>query len=731
MRVCRRAAVAVVSVLAAARAAAQAPPAQPPDPITFQDVVQVTATRFGEPVAQVPGSIAVVTGDELRARGATDLRTALGWLGGVSVAPGGDAGPAAAVPGLLGVREVDDLLLLIDGIPAGGAFIPQVEAITLTNVERIEVMRGATPVYFGTTAFAGTINVIHYAAGRADTVAAVHAGSYQSAGLAGAAVLSDGRVRQSIAVESARDNVSDPRASYGRVQGIWRLATHLGRGAFRADVDLLALRQKPDSPAPIDVTTGDFTRLLPTDFNQNPVNAALDTTRYKVVADYDLPLPFGRWGSTAAFTHTRTDSVRGFIDAGDTPQPWSATTNADLESFDQSLGLNEVFVDSHLTTRVAKKADLTAGVNVLAGDGAADSLRYGQRLLLDGVGQVPSTESIAPKGSVDFTDRRRFVGAYAQSRYELTSRGSLLGGLRWNSTRETRDEVRVNSRGVRTDMPASQDIDRLTGSLGAAWRVRQSADSSINNVTVHGSIGYTFQPSQIDFGPDPEAQPEGGGLLAPETQRSVIVGAKADAAHGAVEFDVDGFFVDFYNQPTQAASGGTPVLRSIGAQRYRGVDVEGLVRPAKALTVKGNVGWADARYTDFLTDVDGTPTQLAGNRQVLTPSLRMGGGILFAPPFGWRASLTLQWIGAHWLDRLNTFRAAGYAVVDSSLGYRFERFTAAVLASNIGNRRDAVQLSELGEGQFYRLPARRIAATITWHYKTDPAAGKPRERGGA
>ena len=114
-------------------------------PPTFQDTVQVTATRFGEPVAEVPGSISVVTGDEIRARGATDLRTALALLGGVSVAPGGDAGPAGAVPGLLGVREVDDLLLLIDGIPAGGAFIPQIEAISLNNVERIEVMRGAAP----------------------------------------------------------------------------------------------------------------------------------------------------------------------------------------------------------------------------------------------------------------------------------------------------------------------------------------------------------------------------------------------------------------------------------------------------------------------------------------------------------------------------------------------------------------------------------------------------------
>ncbi len=207
-------------------ASAQTSTSTPQNPPAFQSTVQVTATRFGEPVVEVPGSISVITGDEIRARGANDLRTALALLGGVSVAPGGDAGPAGAVPGLLGVREVDDLLLLIDGIPAGGAFIPQVEAISLNNVERIEVMRGAAPVYFGTTAFAGTINVIHYAAGSADRVTGFRFGSYQSGGVGGATVLSSGRVRQSISGELSQNNspTSAPITGVPRASGGWPLS---------------------------------------------------------------------------------------------------------------------------------------------------------------------------------------------------------------------------------------------------------------------------------------------------------------------------------------------------------------------------------------------------------------------------------------------------------------------------------------------------------------------------
>src|SRR5262245_7327293 len=519
-----------------APAVSQAPStARPETADPFRVTVQVTATRFGEPIQEVPGAISVVTGDEIRARGAPDLRSALALLGGVSVAPGGDAGPAAAVPSLLGVREVDDLLLLIDGVPAGGAFTPQVEAVSLNNVERIEVMRGAAPVYFGTTAFAGTINVIHYGAGRSERAASVRFGSRNSGGVSFAEVLSAGRVRQSLSGELTKDRLSGQRASAGRGQATYRLSTDLGRGRFTADLDLLALRQKPNSPLPIDEATGQFTTLLPVDFNQNPANARLDTDRYKLVLGYELPLSFARWGNSIAYTDTQTDSVRGFMDIGDTPQPWTAKTNADLESFKQSLHLRELFLDSNLTTELSPRVDLTTGVNVLLGRANANSLRYGLRLLLNGVSEAANIESVNPKGTVDLRDQRHFFGAYAQTRYHVTSNASLLGGLRWNTTRETRGETRVNSRGVVTVTPGTQDVDRLSGSLGAEWKAWQPSRGPINSITLHASAGHTFQPAQIDFGPDPEAQPEGGGLLKPETQRSFVTGVRADAMDGRAE----------------------------------------------------------------------------------------------------------------------------------------------------------------------------------------------------
>ena len=317
--------------------------------------VQVTATRFGEPIQEVPGSISVVTGDEMRARGATDLRTALALLGGVSVAPGGDAGPAGAVPGLLGVREVDDLLLLIDGIPAGGAFIPQVEAISLNNVERIEVMRGAAPVYFGTTAFAGTINVIHYAAGqRRPRQPVVRFGSYQSGGVGGATVLSTGarapidqrRVERRQLLRSSAPTTGARRAAGGWPRS-WAAAT------FRADVDVLALRQKPEQPGADRRSdrrsSPPCCRWISTRTRPTPSSTPIATSWSSTTT--------GRCRSAAGgtrppYTHTQTDSVRGFIDRrrhaaamDDEDQRRSRVVHSSRRT------CKELFIDSNLTTQ--------------------------------------------------------------------------------------------------------------------------------------------------------------------------------------------------------------------------------------------------------------------------------------------------------------------------------------------------------------------------------------------
>lgn len=177
--------------------------------------------------------------------------------------------------------------------------------------------------------------------------------------------------------------------------------------------------------------------------------------------------------------------------------------------------------------------------------------------------------------------------------------------------------------------------------------------------------------------------------------------------------DISAFFVDFQNQITSSQVDGGPALRNGGKHRFKGVEAEGTWRPEPAWTVAAHAGLSDARYRDFDTLINGAQTQLSGKWLVLTPKLRAGAGLIYAPRRGWHGSLTTTYTGSRFLDPRNAVRAGGYTVADASLGYRFDTVTLTLSVANLTNRRDPTIASELGESQFYRMSARRVDAVLT------------------
>ena len=178
-------------------------------------------------------------------------------------------------------------------------------------------------------------------------------------------------------------------------------------------------------------------------------------------------------------------------------------------------------------------------------------------------------------------------------------------------------------------------------------------------------------------------------LLRPETQRSLVVGLKADGLDGRFDVDLRTFLVDFNNQPVTGQIGGNPVLTSGGGNRFKGLELESSFRLTSALTLAAHASYSDARYREFNTLVGGT-------RLALTSKVLAGAHMTFAPAIGWGASLAMNYAGRRFLDKLNTVEAGGYAVVDAFLAYRFGRYTVSLVGSNLTNRRDPILRGELG-----------------------------------
>src|SRR5438552_18901187 len=283
---------------AAAKGLAQEPqrPAQPIPP------VEVIATKIPERPHDVAASIEVFSGDELRARGVTSLKDALALATGVAVAPGGDAGPASAVPEFWGVREFDAFLLVVDGVPWGGAFNPAISTLSLEEVERIEVMRGPAPVTYGATSFVGVIHVVHPAAAANLRYVEAHGGSFGSGGGAlDVAVPSGESWKSRLSGDFDREGFRDTHTSYSRGHSLWRTAKVDGERLTWISADLNVLRQDPASPHPREGAS--LSSAIPLDANHNPAGAYVNENRIALMGGFERPIRGeATWGTTASYT---------------------------------------------------------------------------------------------------------------------------------------------------------------------------------------------------------------------------------------------------------------------------------------------------------------------------------------------------------------------------------------------------------------------------------------------
>ncbi len=126
----------------------------------------VTATRLETPERKVGSSLTVVTADELVRTGRTFVLDALEAVLGLSSVRNGGPGATASVS-LRGANS-EHTLFLLDGVELNDPINPSrsydVSHLPLSQVERIEILRGPQGLLYGSDALGGVINIITRAA---------------------------------------------------------------------------------------------------------------------------------------------------------------------------------------------------------------------------------------------------------------------------------------------------------------------------------------------------------------------------------------------------------------------------------------------------------------------------------------------------------------------------------------------------------------------------------------
>lgn len=171
---------ALLAAVAASPCLAQSESTTPLDPVV------VTATRSAQPVNRLPAALIVITREEIERSSAAHLVEVLRARAGVEVIDAYGDGSRTLV-GLRGFGENahSNTLILVNGRKLNNPDIgaPDLNAIALQDIERIEIVQGSVGALLGDQAVGGVINIITRATHGSG--ASIHAtgGSYATAGV--------------------------------------------------------------------------------------------------------------------------------------------------------------------------------------------------------------------------------------------------------------------------------------------------------------------------------------------------------------------------------------------------------------------------------------------------------------------------------------------------------------------------------------------------------------------
>ena len=222
------------------------------DPLALEEIV-VTADGRPRRRSEVALHVASVGAAEIRAAGAASADRLLARLPGVQVGGGVPTGSRVSIRGIGGPR----VLVLLDGQPAGGALIENrdLSRMSMTGVDRIEVVKGPLSSLYGSDAVGGVVNIVTRAPapgfrvdaraasggeGRREAEATASGGGRLSSG--GSLVY---RVGGSWRQEDRVPGVADRETAFARV---WDLRSSLRfatrRWVVRGDASLVRERQR-------------------------------------------------------------------------------------------------------------------------------------------------------------------------------------------------------------------------------------------------------------------------------------------------------------------------------------------------------------------------------------------------------------------------------------------------------------------------------------------------------
>lgn len=564
------------------------------------DEIIVTAQKRAQSLQDVSVSVQVVPDDDLEARNFNQVEELSRLAPGFTVADStSDPGRSLAVRGVgtqTFSRAVDQSVgLVVDGVVATST---AASLLDLSDIERIEVLRGPQGMLFGKNASAGLLNIAtknptaQYEIGAGATFAGGgerKIDAHISGPIAGETLM--GRVsfyrnKRDALVENVHPAFPDlnDRDEWG-VRA--KLLFEPSDGFSALFTYTHAERDHLCCIAPVVINTGPFPIPAgPKNTQVNSFGSAPGTTRsdaYALELNYDL----------GAVTLT---SISAYNDDGSSSAVRSFGLPIEVILENDGADIIDQFTQElRVTSESGGIFEYVAGVYYFKRNVERDF----QRVINGAFLGAPANLSEV----LDVEAESESIAIFGQGTLHVTNSTRILAGLRVN-----RDEVAVN-----------QEFDFLSGTLpgvppsalgmrqeslkdtAASWRFTLEQDAG-EDVLLFASAARGYKGPAGNTLPGAVAAPEM--VIAPEIPTSYEIGIKSQLFDKRLTLNADVFYTEFKDFQTSVADfTSIPVsffLDNAGELETKGFELEFVARPFEGFTLNGAAAYVDATFKEFL-----------------------------------------------------------------------------------------------------------------------------------
>jgi iron complex outermembrane receptor protein len=284
---------------------------------------------------------------------------------------------------------------------------------------------------------------------------------------------------------------------------------------------------------------------------------------------------------------------------------------------------------------------------------------------------------------------------FGQITYAVNDKLDVIAGLRYDYEKKKYNVLGEYQKDpdpnpvfeTRPDTSASVNFSAFSPKLGLAYKLAPNS-----NVFAVYSRGYrTGGLTQLSSDPSqPPLYP-----YDPEYSNNIEVGIKNDFFKSRLHLNIAAFLahVNDAQVPTLILPDAITVTRNAGKLISKGVELELAATPAKGLQADYNFGYTHAAYKNLKLSQNGSSVNLDGKKQIFTPEVTSLLALQYSYELSSKQQLKLvvrgEWIyiGKQYFDLSNNIMQKGYSLVNTRFGISSKHAELMFWVRNLGDKK--------------------------------------------